>query len=29
MIGYAYATRHRLARLCGLDMRRTPHWFAL
>lgn len=25
----AYATRHRLARLCGLDMRRTPHWFAL
>jgi hypothetical protein len=25
----AYADRHRLDRLCGLDMRRTPHWFGL
>ena len=24
----AYARRHRLHRLCGLDLRRRPHWFA-
>jgi hypothetical protein len=25
----AYADRHRVGRLCGLDMRRRPHWFGV
>jgi len=25
----AYADRHRVGRLCGLDMRRRPRWFSL